>query len=171
MKKNSIFRLMVAAMVAVVSVTTFTACGGDDDDDVIVVEPGTVTFVEPCLEFGASKDRVKEYMSNSSWQLEEETVEYVLMYTNSSATTAVTYGFTYNKRGLNKVIVTYITNNSQSIVSEVKRHHNVTLTKDADVTNKAETMYVGQTTIGGRTVAIAVHCTNAITTVFYELPD
>lgn len=169
MKKYCFSFLMV--MVAIACVTTFTSCGGDDGDDVPEVAPGTVAFVEPCLEFGASKDRVKEYMSGSSWQLMEESNEYALMYTDSRSTTTVTYSFIGTSRGLTMAAVNYITYNAQSIVSEVERHHNVTLTKDAGATNKAETVYTGQTTIGGRTVAIAVHCTNASATVIYGIPN
>lgn len=159
------------AILAIMCVTTFTSCGGDDGDDVPEVAPGTVAFVEPCLEFGASKERVKEYMSGGSWQMMEESNEYVLMYTDSRSTTTVTYSFIGTNRGLTMVAVNYITFNSQSIVSKVERRHNVTLTKDAGATNKAETVYAGQTTIGGRTIAIAVHCTSASATVIYGIPD
>ena len=162
---------VLMAMMAMMCVTAFTACGGDDGDDVPEVAPGTVAFVEPCRDFGTSREHVKEYMTGSSWQLMEESNEYVLMYTDSRSTTTVTYSFIGSNRGLSMVAVNYITYNSQAIVSEVGRRHNVTLTKDAGATNKAETVYAGQTTIGGRTVAIAVHCTSASVSVFYKIPD
>lgn len=44
MKKNSILKLMIVAMVAIVSVTTFTACGGDDDDDLPATGSGDITI-------------------------------------------------------------------------------------------------------------------------------
>lgn len=171
MKKNSILRLMIVAMVVIVSVTTFTACGGDDDDDVQVVDPGTVSFVEPCLEFGASKDRVKEYMSGSSWQLTEESNEYVMMYIDSKSTTAVTYSFIGSGKGLTMSTVTYITHNSQPIISEIERRYKVTLEKDIDTVQPGDTMYGGQTTINGRNIGIVAHCTSATVTVIYGIPD
>ncbi|MBO5616658.1 MAG: hypothetical protein J5932_11170 [Prevotella sp.] len=162
---------VLMAMMAMMCVTAFTACGGDDGDDVPEVAPGTVAFVEPCLDFGTSREHVKEYMTGSSWQLMEESNEYVLMYTDNRSTTTVTYSFIGTNRGLTMVAVNYITFNSQSVVSEVERRHNVTLTKDVGATNKAETVYSGQTTIGGRTITIAVHCTSASVSVFYRIPD
>ena len=167
MKKYFVSILM--AMVAIVCVTTFTACGGDDDDDLPGQEPGTVAFYEPCLEFGSSQEHVKDYMSGGGWQLVEESNEYVLMYTNSSTTTTVSYSFIGTGKGLTMTTVTYITYNAQSIVSEIERRYKVTLKKDA--TNKAETVYAGQATIGGRTIAIMAHCTSAAVTVIYGIPD
>ena len=163
------FVSILVAMVAIVCVTTFTACGGDDDDDLPGQEPGTVAFYEPCLEFGSSQEHVKDYMSGGGWQLVEESNEYVLMYTNSSTTTTVSYIFIGTGKGLTMTTVTYITYNAQSIVSEIERRYKVTLKKDA--TNKAETVYAGQATIGGRTIAIMAHCTSATVTVIYGIPD
>ena len=167
MKKYCISILM--AMVAVMCVTGLTACGGDDDDDLPGQEPGTVTFYEPCLEFGSSREHVKDFMSGGTWQLMEESNEYVQMYTNSSTTTTVSYSFIGTGKGLTMTTVTYITYNAQSVVSEIERRYKVTLKKDA--TNKAETVYAGQTTIGGRTIAIMAHCTSATVTVIYGIPD
>lgn len=169
MKKYCVSILMAA--LAIVCVTTFVSCGGDDNDDDPGIETGTVTFVEPCLDFGTSKEHVKEYMSGSSWQLVEESNDYVLMYTDSRSTTTVTYSFIGSSRGLSMVAVNYITSKAQSIVSEIERRYKITMTKDTDATNKAETVYAGQTTIGGRTIAIVAHCTNASVSVFYKIPD
>ena len=171
MKKNSILRLMTVAMVAVVCVTTFSACGGDDDDDLPGAESGTVAFYEPCLEFGSSREHVKDYMSGGTWQLVEESNEYVLMYTNSSPPTTVTYSFIGTGKGLTMSTVTYITYNAQSISSEIERRYKVTLKKDTDATQPGDTMYGGQATINGRTIGIVVHCTSATVTVIYGIPD
>ena len=159
------------AMVASMCVATFTACGGSDDDDLPGQETGTVTFVEPCLDFGTNREHVKEYMSGSSWQLVDESNDYVLMYTDSRSTTTVSYSFIGSNRGLSMVAVNYVTANVQYILSEVERRYKTTLTKDSSATNKAETVYAGQATIGGRTVAIVAHCTSASVSVFYKIPD
>ena len=151
MKKYCVSILM--AVLAIMCVTTFVSCGSDDEDDLPSQETGTVTFVEPCLEFGSSREYVKEYMSGSSWQLVEESNDYVLMYTDSKSTSTVTYSFIGSSRGLSMVAVNYITS------------------KDTDATNKAETVYTGQSTIGGRTIAIVAHCTSASVSVLYKIPD
>ena len=171
MKKNSILRLMTVAMVAVVCVTTFTACGGDDDDDLPGQESGTVSFYEPCLEFGSSQEHVKDYMSGGTWQLLEESNDYVLMYTNSSTTTTVSYSFIGTGKGLTMSTVTYITYNAQSIISEIERRYKVTLKKDTDAVQPGDTMYGGQATINGRNIGIVAHCTSATVTVIYGIPD
>ena len=169
MKKYFVSILM--AMVAAMCVTTFTACGGDDDDDVPGQESGTVAFYEPCLEFGSSQEHVKDYMSGGTWQLVEESNEYVLMYTNNSTSTTVSYSFIGTGKGLTMSTVTYITYNAQSVVSEIERRYKVTLKKDTDATNKAETVYAGQATINGRNIGIVAHCTSATVTVIYGIPD
>lgn len=162
---------MMVALMGCMCLTTFTACGDDDDDDVPGLSTESVVFVEPCLDFGSSKEHVKEYMSGSSWQLMEESNDYVLMYTDSKSMTTVTYSFIGTNRGLTMAAVTYLTSKAQSIISEIERRYNTTLTKDADATNKAETVYAGQATIGGRTISIVAHCTSATVSVFYKIPD
>ena len=162
---------VLMAMMAMMCVTAFTACGGDDGDDVPEVAPGTVAFVEPCLDFGTSREHVKEYMTGSSWQLMEESNEYVQMYSNSQNTITVNYSFIGTGKGLTMSTVTYITYNAQSIVAEVERRYKVTMKKDTDATQPGDTVYGGQATINGRTIAIMVHCTSATATVIYGIPD
>ena len=165
------FASILVAMMAFVCVPTFTSCGDDDEDDVPGLATESVAFVDPCLDFGSSREHVKDYMSGSSWQLMEESNDYVLMYTDSKSMTTVTYSFIGTNRGLTMAAVTYMTSKAQSITSEIERRYNTTLTKDADATNKAETVYVGQATIGGRTISIVAHCTNATVSIFYKIPD
>lgn len=152
--------------------TIFTACGGDDDDDTTGQDvPGTVTYYEPCLEFGSSQEHVKDYMPGGTWQLLEESNEYVLMYKNSSTTTTVTYSFIGTGKGLTMSTVSYVTFNAQFIISEIERRYKVTLRKNTDASQPGDTMYAGQATIGGRTIGIVAHCTNASVTVIYKNPD
>ena len=164
------FSSFLMAMVAIACVTAFTACGGDDDD-LPGQEPGTVVFFEPCLEFGSNQEHVKDYMSGGTWQLLEESNDYVLMYTNSNTTTTVTYSFIGTGKGLTMSTVTYVTFNAQFIISEIERRYKVTLRKDTDASQPGDTMYAGQATIGGRTIGIVAHCTSASVTVIYKNPN
>ncbi len=157
------------AVFAAMCVTSFTACGGDDD--LPGQDTGTVVFVEPCLDFGSSQEHVKDFMSGSTWQLSEESNEYVLLYTNTQSATSVTYSFIGSGKGLTISTVTYLTSNSQSIVTEVERRYKVTLKKDTEAIQPGDTAYGGQATINGRTIAIMVHFTSATATVIYGLPD
>ena len=163
--------LMMVALMGCMCMTSFTACGGDDDDDIPGQDvPGTVTYFEPCFDWGSNTDHVKAYMSGS-WQLVDGSNDYALLYTNSQNTTTVTYSFLGSNRGLNMVAVNYITSKAQSIISEIERRYKTTLTMDADSSKKGDTVYVGQATIGGRTIAIAAHCTSASVSVFFRIPD
>ena len=150
--------------------TIFTACGGDDDDDLPGQEvPGTVTYYEPCFDWGSNTDHVKAYMSG--WELVEGSNDYALLYTNNKNTTTVTYSFLGGNRGLNMVAVNYITGNVNYIKSEIERRYNMTLTKDDKNSNKGETAYSGNGVIGGRTITVLLHSTSASQSVFYKVPD
>lgn len=159
------------AMLAVACVTTFTACGGDDDDDVPGQDVSSVTFVEPCLDFGSSQEHVKDYMSGRTWQLLDQSNEYALMYTDSKSTTTITYSFIGTGKGLTMSTVTYITFSSQSIISEIERRYKTALKKDTDAVQPGDTIYSGQATIGGRSIGIVAHCTSSTVTVIYRIPD
>ena len=165
------FASILMALMGCMCLTTFTACGGGDDDDVPGLNTESVAFVEPCLDFGSSREHVKDYMGTGSWELMEESNDYVLMYTNSSTTTTVSYSFIGTGKGLTMTAVTYITYNAQSIVSEIERRYKVTLKKDTDAVQPGDTMYGGQATINGRTIGIVAHCTSATVTVIYGIPD
>ncbi len=163
------FSIMFMALVAVVC-STFTACGGDDDDDLPGQDvPGTVTYYEPCFDWGTTTDHVKAYMSG--WDLVEGSNDYALMYSNGRNTTTVTYAFLGRNHGLSMVTVTYITSNAQYIISEIEKRYSMTLTKDDASSKKGDTVYSGNGTIGGRNIAVILHSTGAIVTVIYGIPD
>ena len=72
---------MMMAVLAAMCMTTFTACGGDDDDDIPGQDvPGTVTYYEPCFDWGKNTDHVKAYMSG--WELVDGSNDYALLYQN-----------------------------------------------------------------------------------------
>lgn len=160
---------MMAALAAM-CVTSFTACGGDDDDDIPGQDvPVTVTYYEPCFDWGSNTDHVKAYMSG--WELVEGSNDYALLYSNHKNTTTVTYTFLGRNQGLSMVSVTYITGNATYIISEIEKRYNMTLTKDDESSKKGDTVYSGTGTIGGRTIAVLLHSTSSSVTVIFGIPD
>ena len=150
--------------------TTFTACGGDDDDDLPRQEvTGSVTYYEPCFDWGSNTDHVKAYMSG--WDLVETSNDYAQMYSNKKNTTTVTYAFLGSRHGLSMVTVTYITSNVNYIISKIEKRYNMTLTRDDASSQKGDTVYSSNGTIGGRTIAVILHSTGATVTVIYGIPD
>ena len=153
-------------------VTSFTACGGDDDDDDL---PGqevksSVTYYEPCLDWGSTPAHVKAYMSG--WKLDENSNDYGLLYSNDSNTITVAYGFLDSRNGLSIVDVTYNNSNVNNIVSEIQKRYNMTLTKKDDPDLKeGDALYLGYGTIGGRNIAVLLHSTGATVRVVYDIPD
>ena len=102
---------MMMAVFAAMCVTSFTACGGDDDDDIPGKEvSGSVTYYEPCFDWGSTNDHVKAYMTG--WELVDGSNDYALLYSNGKNTTTVTYAFLGSRHGLSMVTVTYITSNA-----------------------------------------------------------
>ena len=104
MKKTIFLKVMTVAMMA-------AACGGDDGDstpgkpDGPSGQTGSTEYVTPCLDFGSSVAHVKEYMSGTIWQLNENSNDAVLLYVNNQATTVVNYMFINAK--LHMTTVTY----------------------------------------------------------------
>ena len=167
--KKSIFKFVMVALMGCVC-TNFTACGGDDDDDLPGQElTGSVTYYEPCFDWGSNTDHVKAYMSG--WDLVETSNDYAQMYSNKKNTTTVTYAFLGSRHGLSMVTVTYITSNVNYIISEIEKRYNMTLTKDDATSQKGDTVYSSNGTIGGRTIAVILHSTGATVTVIYGIPD
>jgi hypothetical protein len=168
--KKSVFNFLMMAVLAAMCMTTFTACGGDDDDDIPGQDvPGTVTYYEPCFDWGSNTDHVKAYMSG--WELVDGSNDYALLYQNGKNTTTVTYTFLGRNQGLSMVSVTYITGNATYIISEIEKRYSMTLTKDEASSKKGDTVYSGNGTIGGRTIAVLLHSTDATVTVIYGIPD
>lgn len=169
MNKSVFTKLMMLALMGCMCIT-FTACGGDDDDDLPGQEvTGSVTYYEPCFDWGSTADHVKEYMSG--WDLVETSNDYAQMYSNGRNTTTVTYAFLGRNHGLSMVTVTYITGNANYIISEIQKRYGMTLTKDDESSKKGDTVYSGNGTIGGRNIAVILHSTGATVTVIYGIPD
>ena len=95
MKKSIFAKMMMLTMMAAMCVT-FTACGGDSDDGTPQTPTGptgSTEYVDPCLDFGSSQSHVKEYMSGFNWELNENSNEYTLLYSNVDATVVINYMF------------------------------------------------------------------------------
>ena len=62
MKKK--IALLSMVLLAITSVPLLTSCGGDDDDISTNEETskGYADYVEPCFEWGATLEQVKNYM-------------------------------------------------------------------------------------------------------------
>ena len=168
--KKSVFIFMMMAVFAAMCVTSFTACDGDDDDDIPGKEvSGSVTYYEPCFDWGSTNDHVKAYMTG--WELVDGSNDYALLYSNGKNTTTVTYAFLGSRHGLSMVTVTYITGNVNYFISEIQKRYGITLTKDDASSKQGDTVYSGNGTIGGRNIAVILHSTSATVTVIYGIPD
>ena len=126
---------MTVAMMAAMCLT-FTACGGDDSDstpgkpDGPSGQTGNTEYVTPCLDFGSSIAHVKEYMSGTIWQLNENSNDAVLLYINNQATTVVNYMFTNAK--LHMTTVTYNgggESKANAFKAEIEKLYGVTMTR------------------------------------------
>lgn len=172
MKQNFLYKVMFLAMIAVVSMT-FTACGGDDDSS--PTEPtGSTEYVEPCLDFGSTVAHVKEYMSGSVWQMNENSNDYTLLYSNKDATVAINYIFIGNINGLSVVTVTYAgysDSKAKGFKAEIEKRYDTTLTKETDPADDSQYSYSSTATIGGKKVAVMVNCYKAGISIVYAIPD
>ena len=178
MKKYYLSSFLMA-MMAMMCVTVFTACGGDDDlqnsipsGDGGSSATGSTEYFEPCLDFGSSIDHVKQYMSGSVWQLAEESNEYALLYYNDKTTATVNYMFFSNK--MHMVSVTYIgysVSKADGFKAEIEKRYGITMKKQTDTSDTSLYAYSGEATINGLTVAIHMPCYEQAINIIYGLPD
>lgn len=174
MKKK--IALLSMALFAITSVPLLTSCGGDDDDTSTNEETskGYVDYVEPCFEWGATLEQVKNYMAGSSWQLTFD--QNMLMYTNAKGTCSISYMFRGSTPGLYYDMVQYVgysESKLSDIVSETEKRYKTTLTKQQEkVEGKTYTQYLGNATINGKYVGILVTSDYSTQiTVIIAIPD
>ena len=177
MKRNFLYKVMFLAIIAVVSMT-FTACGGDSDDDGTPQVPtgptGSTEYVDPCLDFGSSQSHIKEYMSGFNWELNENSNEYTLLYTNQTATVVINYMFIGNGKGLGMVGVTYTGGGDTKALgfkAEIEKRYGITMKKVTNSEDGTEYIYEGLATIGGKQVEIMMNCYKQGINIIYALPD
>ena len=118
MKKSIFSRLMTVAMMAAMCVT-FTACGGDSDDG-LKTAPGNngqggvtssnIEYIVPCLQWGITKDQIKQYMAGDVWTLQTD-ADSKLLYEKQNGTKieyTIATGNSWNPRiGLDSSKVIY----------------------------------------------------------------
>ena len=174
MKKEIFTRVMMLAMMAVVAMT-FTACGGDSDNDTPqgpTGPTGSTEYVTPCLDFGSSVAHVKEYMSGTIWQLNENSNAAVLLYVNNQATTVVNYMFINAK--LHMTTVTYNgggESKANAFKAEIEKLYGVTMTRENDPDNPAQFVYHCTVTVNQKSVVIMMTCYAQGINIIYALPD
>ena len=175
MKKNVFYKVMMMAMIAVVSMI-FTACGGDSDDDGTPQVPtgptGSTEYVDPCLDFGSSVAHVKEWMSGSNWELSEHSNEGVLLYTNIQTMTVLNYIFIESK--LHMVTVAYTGSGESKVLAfkaEIEKRYGISMTKETDPSDASQYSYYGTATIGGKKVVIMLNHYKTGISIVYGLPD
>ena len=118
MKKSILYKVMTVALIAVVSMT-FTACGGDSDDG-LKTAPGdngqggvtssNIEYIVPCLQWGITKDQIKQYMAGNVWTLQTD-ADSKLLYEKQNGTKieyTIATGNSWNPRvGLDSSKVIY----------------------------------------------------------------
>lgn len=164
--KKYISNIVIMAIMAVMCVT-LNSCGGDDDDT-----PGendvTIQYVEPCFNWGASVDAVKEWMKSKPFNLMNG--EYILYYEASDNKSVITYMFDGNIKGLYFSLVSYGTTSDRdmaSLISQTEKRYNTTLTKLQDV----YVAYAGYAAINGRNVSIMISKGTSSVDVLFAIPE
>ena len=176
MKKSIFAKMMMLTMMAAMCVT-FTACGGDSDDGTPQTPTGptgSTEYMDPCLDFGSSQSHVKEYMSGFNWELNENSNEYTLLYSNADATVVINYMFIGNGKGLGMVGVTYAGGGDAKALgfkAEIEKRYGITMKKVTNSEDGTEYIYEGLATIGGKQVEIMMNCYKQGINIIYALPD
>ena len=173
--KHRIIGLAIVAM-ALSGTPLLVACGGDDNEETTSQEEskGMANYVEPCFNWGATLDQVKNYMVGSFWQLTFD--QYMLMYTNDKTTCSISYMFRGSTPGLYYAMVQYIgysESKLSGIVTETEKRYRTSLTKQQEIVDsKTYTQYSGNTTINGKYVGIIITSDYSTQiTVIFAIPD
>lgn len=173
--KNRIIGLAITTM-ALLCTPLLVSCGGDDDETSTYqgTNSNSVEFVEPCFEWGATMEQVKNYMSGSSWQLTFD--QHMLMYTNDKGTCSISYMFRGSTPGLYYSMVQYIGYSESKlggIVAETERRYKTSLTKQQEnVDGRIYTQSSGNATINGKYVGIIITSDYSTQiTVIFAIPD
>lgn len=167
MKKQSI-KFSVLAMIAMMTMCMFIACGGDDNDDA-PDNGSSIAYIEPCFKWGASLEEVKAWMEGKPFELQMD--QYMLYYIKTDGTAAINYMFDGNIDGLYFSMVTYEAKDSgvlSSLISQTEKRYNTTLRK---VQEGQYTAYMGNAVVGGRMVGIVITPRNDAVEVLFAIPE
>lgn len=168
MKTNILYKIMMLAMMAVVTMT-FAACGGDSDDEITPpTKPNGYTYVEPCLEWGKTKTDVKSYMTGTEWKLSTDAA--YLLYVNTDRTIEQLYTFSEDTSELVSARVEYKKYSEeywQWLVKETEKRYGVTFSiEETDATTGGDTV---PAVIGGKQVKLTVMKLDGYMFVKYSL--
>ncbi len=157
------------AVLAMMTMCFFTACGGDDKDDDLPGGESSVVYIEPCFNWGASLEEVKAWMASKPFELQMD--QYLLCYIKSDGTAAINYMFDGNIEGLYFSQVIYEAKDSgvlSSLISQTEKRYNTSLRK---VQEGQYTVYMGNAVVGGRMVGIAITSGNNTVEVLFAVPE
>ena len=165
-RQKSIIFLM--AVMAIMTMCLFTACGDDDKDDAPDSGSG-IAYIEPCFKWGASLEEVKAWMEGKPYELQMD--QYLLYYVKTDGTAAINYMFDGNIDGLYFSMVTYEAKDSgvlSSLISQTEKRYNTSLRK---VQEGQYTAYMGNAVVGGRMIGIAITPRNDAVEVLFAVPE
>ena len=139
---------------AIVCMTSFTACGGDDDLHATPVngnEAENVDFdlMAPCLNWGASSEQVKNYMkgSNIGLSLDEDVLLY---YSNEKNEVLYYFNASTGLYGASVTYLWYSDKDFKAVKAQTEKMYGVKLEEYYNKTSGLLEGYVSTTTINGR---------------------
>ncbi len=164
MKKTNFTRVMMMAMMAVVSMTMLTACGGGDDDVAgnDSENSGSYTasfnYIVPYTPWSATFSQVKSQMESDGWKLEDgdDDDQSGLAFSSPNGNVVSIFTFIYSKLfSVTLIYLGYSDKDFQYLISETQKAYGITLTKDETVPSNMPT-YSGNATINGKNCTIAI---------------
>lgn len=154
MTMKRITSVMVMMAMAIVCMTSFTACGGDDDLHATPVNENGAENVDfdlmtPCLNWGASSEQVKNYMkgSNIGLSLDEDVLLY---YSNEKNEVLYYFNASTGLYGASVTYLWYSDKDFKAVKAQTEKMYGVKLEEYYNKTSGLLEGYVGTTTINGR---------------------
>ena len=154
MTMKRITSVMVMMAMAIVCMTSFTACGGDDDLHATPVNENGAENVDfdlmtPCLNWGASSEQVKNYMKgcNIGLSLDEDVLLY---YSNEKNEVLYYFNASTGLYGASVTYLWYSDKDFKAVKAQTEKMYGVKLEEYYNKTSGLLEGYVGTTTINGR---------------------
>jgi len=165
MKKTICTKVMMMAMMAVVSMTMLTACGGDDDvagtdSKNSSSSSASFNYIVPYTPWSATNSQVRSQMESDGWKLEDgdggDSMSSGLVFSSPTENAVCVFIFTYGKLySVTLIYVGYSDKNFQYLISETERVYGTSLTKDETELPNMPT-YSGNATINGKNCSINI---------------
>lgn len=154
MTMKRITSVMVMMAMAIVCMTSFTACGGDDDLRATPVNENEAENVDfdlmaPCLNWGASSEQVKNYMKgcNIGLSLDEDVLLY---YSNEKNEVLYYFNASTGLYGASVTYLWYSDKDFKAVKARTEEMYGVKLEEYYNKTSGLLEGYVCTTTINGR---------------------